>query len=67
MTKWFNAELKKAGKSHEVECVKNSSQVLVFWAAGNKLHKFEILDAPFVYLIKHEQIQEALTAILKTI
>ncbi len=67
LTNWFKSELQKAGKTNDVECVKNSSQVLVFWAAGNKLHKFEILGAPFIYVIKIEQIQTALIEILKTI
>jgi len=66
LNKWFQNELKAAGKTVEMECVKIEKGVNIFWAVKNKLHKHEI-QCSVIYVMQEEDLKNALDLILNTI
>jgi hypothetical protein len=47
----------------EVMCIKMADVVRVIWAMGNKLNHFDI-KASVIYVIKEEELQEAVDAVM---
>lgn len=50
----------------EVMCIKMADVVRVIWAMDNKLNHFDI-KASVIYVIKEEQLQEAVDAVMGTL
>ena len=63
---WFQNELKVAGKTVEMECVKIEKGVNIFWAVKNKLHKHEI-QCSVIYVMQEEDLKNALNLIIKSV
>ena len=50
----------------EVDAVKVANSIRIFWAVDNTLHKYDI-KASVIYVIKIEQLEEAMAEIKKTL